>query len=265
MDKVTVKKYNGPVGLVPWKSKEELSKRISDAFDHQFTKSFSRLTYEPGDARMDDLRIDDEIYAIMNQLPKEHEINREIIKQAKNNLVEITTKSPDELRGKIPKYLNSFWIGEVIALESIFTEIQNASYYIINNPVLTTEIPPKEESIMFAATKGMGGYNHLKKQEFLNYLTKIDEKKFTLPFLINDYGDLKNKRAVDLYFNLFNHAEGNNEFILNDIKRNIIFPFIGRRLKRNFPGCDFQKEIDKMKPELKSKLEDIFNISADKI
>jgi len=247
--------------LVPWKSKEELSKRISDNFDWHFPGDPipKKLTYaHTPTGHCSEISPLDEVYAIITRLPKQHQINQELILQASRNLTDITTKSPNELKGHIPRYLNSFWIGDVRSFRELFNPTLDAAYHITNKPVFTDTKPPKEDEIMFSAVKGVLGYSKSHPKKILEFLDNLNDKQLVFPFLFTGYTDLKNEKTISIFFNLYNKTNGQNDFILNGIKREVKFDFIGKRLKRAFPDYDYQTEINKSKLKLKRNLEKIF-------
>lgn len=258
-DKYTVKLHS-------FKSDDDLSQRVRENLDWSRIRDkmpSDHLVYllsinDSEESFRDSFFPGDELYSVISGLPTKHKINQEIIRQSRKNLAEITTRSSEELRIHTPRYLNAFFIGECIGLEDLFEPIKNAAYYLIENPVLTNEIPPEECQIMFAAARGMAGYSKSKPYESLEFLSLLKSKKLVLPYILTGYMNHKSIDIIPFYFDLFNQTNGQNRFVLDSIKRGVDLKFIGRKLKRTFPDYDFQREINTSKPELKDQLIKIF-------
>lgn len=257
MKKLIIQNIEG--NIIPWKSQEELSQRISESFKwaRMGDPIPGKLTYIS--CGYSGIFPQQEIKAIITQLPKEHEINQEIIKQANGNLIEIINKSSNELMGHNPKYSNSFYVGEVAHFDELFEVTKNATYHIVNTPVLTKDALPKEDEIMFAAARGMQGYMKKKPAETLEFFNGLKDKELVLPNTLVSHMEFEDPDIIKTYFNLFNHAKGNDEFVLNGIERNIPFKFMAKRLKRYFPTYDFKKEMDRSDPRLRGQLKNIFS------
>ncbi|MBR9705791.1 hypothetical protein GOV14_02030 [Candidatus Pacearchaeota archaeon] len=266
MEKLTIQNIKGR--LIPWKSPEELSQRISEYFDWSEIKDPNpgKLIYNT--CGYDAVYHREQLKAVITQLPINHEINQEIIKRTKKNLIEILTKSPEELRGNHlrdhrPQYENAFYIGEVSNLDELFEDTKNAAYHIMNNPVLSTKTPQREDRIMFRAASSMLEYIKSKPtetKEFFNYLSK---KMLTIAFMLVGNAKFKDEKIIETYFEIFNNANGQDVFMLDNIERGVSFGPIAKRFKRFFPDYNFKPKIEQSKPELRGQLNEMFGYSND--
>jgi len=195
------------------------------------------------------------------RLPRGHEVSEEISAQAKENLLEILTKSYMDLKEAVPRYINSFRAGEFTSNERIYPEIKKAAYHVLEQYVKNKSQMADDSGIntLFNACSAMGCYGKTYREEVLKFLEECYKHKFKTALVINLVGGLKDERAIDMFLEAFTLADGKEDFELSDgIKRGVNFKFVGRRLNRAFPNYNFVEVISKVQNQkLQRQLTDI--------
>ena len=256
--------------LMPFSSEEEMKKRVEDAFYGNLGALLNR--YGSASGHGSDYHPDQQLTDALRGLPANHAVVREILKKAKHYLTEIPQLPVSILAricpgDKIPQdvpCIHAFNIGEICAPHDIFSEVQKAAYYIIEEHILTDTQPPEENLIMSEAADSMRGYAESMHHYLLHFANLLYREKAVLPAMLMLYTDLGNGRAIDAFVELYQVARGNDDFVLNGVKRGVSFKVIGEIMKKSltkygFPEERFLKSIDSVADEaLKQGLREIW-------
>lgn len=259
--------------LIPYKDAEDLADKVKSLFNPKDPSRYHLYTLlkYPSifDWKSDFYGRNEEIDDLL-KLPEEHPIVLEIKKQKKVALREIVTKSRDELRIKVPRYINAFerhipGDGD----HELFELVEKAAYHVIDANVVNDDNPPREASIVFAATCEMLRYADIYPESVDRFIDHAYDKKATLTFVVGGYCDHTDKRietSFARYLEIFEIAQKEfspdiNEvqyFILNGIYRGFDFKGIGQRLQRKSPEYDCRQAYQHLDTSLKEKLDQIF-------
>ncbi len=260
--------------LIPYDSAAELEARVRSLFefwDHNLGDLYPEvqhdknsrqgvlLWYTTGIGSWDDPR-EEEIEPLIRYLPLDHEIVKEMVKQAKSNLRELVTKPAEELTQHNPRYFNSL----SIAKESgqLPEELKAAAFYIINASLLTDLSPPEEIKLSYEATRAMlAPHNDERNPAAGLFLNLIKEKQVCLQFVIRGTLELEGvDEAVKTLIALYNYAEGRDTFVYLGIRRDLFFKGSAYRIARTSPTSDFKGLIDKNAPQhLRDRLYELFS------
>ncbi len=236
------------IEILPYE-KRDLSRKVSDLLDYEQLREGERegkllkmLVFPYGKNEVYDPC--EELVKIVENVPTEHEITQEIIKQTNDNLQEVCLKSNKELLEAGNKFRSSFRnVASCGKYENLFDVVQKAANYIVDSNPLTEDNPPQEAFIIVWAASGMLRYSESHSKEVSVFVDKLWNKRSELAAVIRGYEILKNPRAIDIYFEIFDIAKGNEEFILDGIQKSVGFDFIAKCLKKAFPEYDFTKKI----------------------
>ncbi|MEK6901825.1 MAG: hypothetical protein AABX37_05755, partial [Nanoarchaeota archaeon] len=124
--------------------------------------------------------------------------------------------------------------------ERLYDLMQQGVYHVMDLDLLTEDIPHREGRIVWAAIKGIMGYRESHPEEVKKILACAWEKRLILPYVFTGYFDLDDEQAINIYFELFKMAQGEEDFLINGIMRGFDFNFFGRKLKRKFPDFNFK-------------------------
>ena len=253
--------------LIPYENKSDLTKRVAALLGWEGIGDPGPflpviLSYPSGHFHRHFMEYypSTELSDLMKHLPQEHEIIQEILRQAEENLKEVLEKTRNDLKVREPRYLNSFVsVGGSGCYKSLFDLVQQAAYHVIDLGILTDDNPPREAGIVRVATEGVTGYDKSHPEEVRKFLDHVWDKKLTLPFVVAGYLELGNERAIDVYFEIFRVARGEEHFVMNGVQRGFNFKFIGRRLKRKFTDHNFRDHYQDIEDDkLRGQLDAIF-------
>lgn len=213
--------------LVAYDSTEELGRRIATLFTPE---GYVGMMFKNGFYfKYDNQWGQEALLDCLKGLPVDHEIVQEILHRANLILEEVPKMSAAQLYALAPgkevrsceiALGNVFDIGDIISPKAIFSNLQKASYHLLNEHLAhPTELP--DEVLTSASIRGMLGYRESRPQELLAFASFLDQNQMATAYMIRCYADLGNTRAITAFIEA-----------LEQNKPHLDYKVLGRNIKR---------------------------------
>ena len=253
-------------------SEEQLKGKIDKLFTLPYQSDLILGLY---DTRIFDGYSQETIRYLLNNLPKNHIIVKEILNKTNDILGSLSEmslqdliiehKNIDNKIDPITKHsiscehyaIHPFFIGNLYAPKEIFYNLEKASYHIIKNH-LSDQIKLPIGTFVYHSIMGMIGYDKNKKQRCLKFAEFLDDHKIhgAEAYLLNLYAKLGDERAIIKFIQYLKEGDNNlgYDFLAKHIKSILI-------KNHKFSEHDIKKHIDKIEDlNLKEKVKDYFDI-----
>lgn len=194
---------------------------------------------------------EDELLDIARYLSGDHDgrsedhTAREVMRESiRDNLEEIQGKAEEEIREHSTRYERSFWLGGYF--KDLIDVTEESALYVTGMPVTKDTEPPEIHHVVHKAADGMLGYidEHQERvEEFLEYLW---QEKVSIPYALRGLYELESRNHAKLYFEIFELSGGEQEFMLDGIKRSWDPEYFLDRPISTLPYGTAQTYIEKM-------------------